>query len=200
MVEAPGTAPGSDTLIPRGVYRHSRFPDLTNIGIPGPFLKMRPASRFGGRATGGGYVVGRKKLGKLVLTFVLVVGAIVSTAVDWNSTHLFNPAWHPHARFHDALFLMLLNGATLIVLWLLWRRSAEPEVAVAVSALFSAAVWTPFFYIEALIPGTSLLASNDVPVLRLGSLTLAPNLIVAAVMLFFTLVGYWLARGRRGDA
>ena len=39
MVEAPGTAPGSETLIPRGVYRHSRFPDTTNIGVPRAFLK-----------------------------------------------------------------------------------------------------------------------------------------------------------------
>src|ERR1700751_1374929 len=106
MVEAPGTAPGSDTLIPRGVYRHSRFPDVSNIGISEAFLKMRLAFRLWRSPDPGGYVVGRKKLGKLVLSFVLVVGAIVSTAVDWNSTHLFNPAWHPHARFHDALFLM----------------------------------------------------------------------------------------------
>ena len=39
-MEAPGTAPGSDTLIPRGVYRHSRFPDIANIGTPGGFLKV----------------------------------------------------------------------------------------------------------------------------------------------------------------
>src|SRR5262245_25678713 len=39
MVEAPGTAPGSETLIPRGVYRHSRFPDTTNIGAPWAFWK-----------------------------------------------------------------------------------------------------------------------------------------------------------------
>ena len=41
MVEAPGTAPGSETLIPRGVYRHSRFPDTTNIGIWTGFLKSQ---------------------------------------------------------------------------------------------------------------------------------------------------------------
>ena len=41
------------------------------------------------------------------------------------------------------------------------------------------AVWTPFLYIEALIPGTSLLASADVPVLRLGGVSLPPNLAVA---------------------
>jgi len=32
MVEAPGTAPGSTTLIPRTVYRHSRRTSPTNIG------------------------------------------------------------------------------------------------------------------------------------------------------------------------
>lgn len=32
MVEAPGTAPGSTTLIPRTVYRHSRRTSPPNIG------------------------------------------------------------------------------------------------------------------------------------------------------------------------
>ena len=69
----------------------------------------------------GGDKMNRNKLGKLILSFVLVVGAIVSTAVDWNTTHLFNPAWPPHAHFHDALFLLFLDGMSLVVLWLLWR-------------------------------------------------------------------------------
>ncbi len=41
MVEAPGTAPGSETLIPRGVYRHSRFPDTTNISTWAGLLKAQ---------------------------------------------------------------------------------------------------------------------------------------------------------------
>lgn len=142
----------------------------------------------------------RNKLGKWVMTFVLVAGAVVSTAVDWNETHLFNPAWHPHARFHDALFLMILDAMSLVVLWLLWRRSAEPEIGLKVAALFAAAVWTPFFYIEALIPGTSLLASDNVPVLKVGSMTFAPNFVVAAVLFLLTLVAYWLARTAGGHA
>jgi hypothetical protein len=140
------------------------------------------------------------KLGKLVLSFVLVVGAVVSTAVDWNTTHLFNPAWHPHARFHDALFLLFLDAMSLVVLWLLWRPSKEPEVAIKVAALFSAAVWTPFFYIEALIPGTSLLAADNVPVLKVAGMTFPPNLIIAAVLFLLTVVGYWLARDAGSDA
>ena len=142
----------------------------------------------------------RNKLGTWVMTFVLVAGAVVSTAVDWNETHLFNPAWHPHARFHDALFLMILDAMSLVVLWLLWRRSAEPEIGLKAAALFAAAVWTPFFYIEALIPGTTLLASDNVPVLKVGSMTFAPNLVVAAVLFLLTLVAYWLAREAGGHA
>ena len=142
----------------------------------------------------------RNKLGKWILSFVLVVGAIVSTAVDWNTTHLFNPAWHPHARFHDALFLLFLDAMSLVVLWLLWRPSREPEVGITVAALFSASLWTPFFYIEALIPGTSLLASNDVPVLKVAGMSLAPNLVIAVVMFLLTAVAYWLARDTSSDA
>jgi hypothetical protein len=95
---------------------------------------------------------------------------------------------------------MFLDGASLIMLWLLWRRSQEPGVAVTASTLFSVAVWTPFFYIEALIPGTSLLASPDVPVLRVAGAAIPPNVLVAIVLLLFTLVGYWLARDVGSDA
>jgi hypothetical protein len=95
---------------------------------------------------------------------------------------------------------MILDAMSLVVLWLLWRRSTEPEVGLKVAALFAAAVWTPFFYIESLIPGTSLLASDNVPVLKVGSMTFAPNLVVAAVLFLLTLVAYWLARAAGGHA
>lgn len=39
MVEAPGTAPGSDRFITMTVYRHSRLPGTTNIGPIGQFFK-----------------------------------------------------------------------------------------------------------------------------------------------------------------
>jgi len=33
LVEAPGTAPGSASVITHAVYRHSRFPDTLDIAI-----------------------------------------------------------------------------------------------------------------------------------------------------------------------
>jgi hypothetical protein len=142
----------------------------------------------------------RGNLGRSIMSFVLVAGAVVSTAVDWNTTHLFNPAWHPHARFHGALFLLILDAMSLVALWLLWRQGKEPVIGLKVAALFSAAVWTPFFYIEALIPGTSLLAADSVPVLKVGAMTFAPNLIIAAVLFLLTIIAYWLARAVRSNA
>jgi uncharacterized protein DUF6640 len=142
----------------------------------------------------------RRTLGKSILSFVLVAGAVVATAVDWNTTHLFNPEWHPHARFHDALFLLFLDGMSLVALWLLWRQSKEPDIGLKVAALLSAAAWTPFFYIEALIPGTSLLASDNVPVVKVTGLSFPPNVIVAGVLFVLTVIAYSLARAASSDA
>src|SRR5690606_34696172 len=48
LVEAPGTAPGSEMPMPQGVYRHSRFPDRPNIGAACGFLKPPSACSAGG--------------------------------------------------------------------------------------------------------------------------------------------------------
>ena len=86
------------------------------------------------------------------------------------------------------------------MLWLLWRQSTEPAVGIKAATLYSAALWTPFLYIETLIPGTSLLASADVPVLRIAGMVLPPNLIIAIVMIVLTGAGYWLSRDAGADA
>jgi len=143
----------------------------------------------------------KQKLGKIIISFVLIVGAIVSVAVDWNDTHLFNPDWHPHARFHDALMLALLCGVSAIGLWQLWRKSAEPELAIKIAALIIVAFWLPFFWITWLVPGTSLLATEGVSelVLHLGGLNIYPNVIIAGVLLTLTATGYFLTRLRAKD-
>lgn len=46
------------------------------------------------------------------------VGALVA---DLNRTHLFNPTWPPHARFHDAQTMSLAAGLAAATLTGLWR-------------------------------------------------------------------------------
>src|ERR1700756_4882344 len=45
LVEAPGTAPGSATLIPQAVYRHSRLPDRERYRMRRPAAQSRAVRR-----------------------------------------------------------------------------------------------------------------------------------------------------------
>jgi hypothetical protein len=86
------------------------------------------------------------RISRILLSVVLVSTAVVSVAVDWNTTHIFNPEWHPHAKFHDVVMLWLLSGMSIMALWLLWRRSTEPDIAYLVAMLVPVVFWSPFFF------------------------------------------------------
>jgi hypothetical protein len=134
-----------------------------------------------------------KNLGKILISAVLIGDAIVSTAVDWNDSHLFNPAWTAHARFHDASMLNLLWGVTVLGLWLMWRRSSEPEVGVKAAALIPVIYRIAFLYITWVIPGTSLSPSAELPP-HIGPIPIYGNVIAALVSIGLSLLGYWVYR------
>lgn len=56
----------------------------------------------------------KANIGKILLTVVLVSGALVSLVVDWSESHVFNLEWTSHARFHDVVLLCLLTGMSLV--------------------------------------------------------------------------------------
>jgi hypothetical protein len=141
--------------------------------------------------------VSRNKLGKFILTFVLASSSVMSFPLDWSANHLLNPAWHPHARFHGALLLFLLAGVAATGVWLLWRESREPRVAIQAAALISASYWSPFFYITTLLPSSTPWAGTMGPAPRIGGVTVYPNLVVAGVFLLLTAAGYWLGSAER---
>lgn len=134
------------------------------------------------------------RFAKLLMTFILVTQALLGFLLDWSPNHLLNPAWHPHARFHGALLLFLLAGASATCLWLLWRKSSEPHVALIVSAAISCAFWAPFFFVTSLLPGSTLWAGDPASVPHLGGHPYFPNVVVAG--LFLLLIAISL-RGQR---
>ena len=133
----------------------------------------------------------RKKLAKILLSVLVVVSTLVSLVVDWNSSHVFNPDWHPHGRFHDVMLLTLLVALVPLLLWLLWRNSPEPEVAVKVTTAILLAFWGSF-YINLLVPGTTPAANLEELLPSLLGLPLYPNMVVAAIIIILALIGYWL--------
>ncbi|MCU1235426.1 MAG: hypothetical protein JWP63_3393 [Candidatus Solibacter sp.] len=138
----------------------------------------------------------RQQLAKWIMTFVLVTQAILGFILDWSPNHLLSPEWHAHARFHGALLLFLLTGVSGTGLWLLWRKSKEPEVALKVAALISFSFWTPFFYVTYLLPSATLWAGQPGTVPHIAGWVFYPNVAVAALFLVMTGAAWRLARTR----
>jgi hypothetical protein len=135
----------------------------------------------------------RLRLGRLILTFVLMMQAVLGFALDWSSNHLLNPLWHPHARFHGALLLFLLTGVSMMGVWLMWRQSKEPELAFKVAALISFSFWTPFFYITFLLPSSTLWAGDISAVPQIAGHAFYPNVAVAGTFVLLTAAAWCLS-------
>ena len=114
----------------------------------------------------------------------------MSFALDWSHNHLLNPLWHPHARFHGAVLLFLFAGVAATALWLIWRRSQEPKVALTAAALLSASYWTPFFIVPYLLPQASWWAGIPGHEPRIHGMVIYPNLIVVGLFLIATMVAW----------
>ena len=133
------------------------------------------------------------QIARVLLTLILATTTVASFILDWRANHLLNPLWHPHARFHGALLLFMLAGVSGTAIWLLWRESTEPAVALRASALLSLSFWTPLFYITSVLPGSNSWAGASYADPRLRGALITPNLMVAAVFVLLTLAGLLLS-------
>ncbi|HKH49490.1 MAG TPA: DUF6640 family protein [Thermoanaerobaculia bacterium] len=83
----------------------------------------------------------RRDRGRWLLSGVAVLTAAGGFLADWNRTHLFNPRWPPHAKFHDDWSILLGTGLGSVAAYLLWRRGADPELELALGAGLPALYW-----------------------------------------------------------
>lgn len=127
--------------------------------------------------------------GGRIMVASLVLTAVISLAADFNDTHLFNPKWPPYAVFHDAAMLHLLTGVCLLAIWLLWRRTTEPDVAAFVGFATPVIFWTPFFWLTSVMPNASLNALETPPP-RIAGVTVLPNVIVAGILVLLSAWGF----------
>src|SRR5262249_5924059 len=110
------------------------------------------------------------------------------TAVDWNDSHIFNPRWPPHARFHAIVYLCMTVGFSLIALWLIWRPSATRVADVLIAALVPILSWGSFF-IAVRVPGA---AAEDDPGSLPRMMGLPVNLFNAGAFSILSAVGFLL--------
>ncbi|MBV9231544.1 MAG: hypothetical protein JOZ18_19705 [Chloroflexi bacterium] len=94
-------------------------------------------------------------IGRLLISLAVLATAIIPIRSDWNDSHVFSTQWSPHARFHGIVSIGMPVLLAPVALWLLWRRSADPDAAATVAALIPVAYWGPFF-VALLVPGAAI--------------------------------------------
>lgn len=80
-------------------------------------------------------------LGKGMLVTVSVTTAAGGFIMDMNRTHMFNPNWPPHAKFHDALSITLGTLLGSSGLYFLLRKSTNPVEDVKLGTILPLYFW-----------------------------------------------------------
>ncbi|KAF2968555.1 hypothetical protein GQX73_g5041 [Xylaria multiplex] len=95
-------------------------------------------------------------LGRILLTIdsiLLVVGAPIA---DYGPTHMFNPNWPPHAKFHNGQTINLSLLLGLATLFYTWRGAATPELKreFMLASAFTGSIYWIAGICSILYPGT----------------------------------------------
>ena len=131
--------------------------------------------------------------GRLLLTSVAALTDVGGFLADWNRTHLFNPGWPPHARFHDAQTIALGSRG----LHFLYRRGVDPHADVALGALLPSLFWVAQWASFAFPGAEGVEAEFPEVVLRVKCVWVSERFF-SALMLALISAGYAAERRRRG--
>ena len=129
-------------------------------------------------------------IGKILITLVAVWATAGSYIFDWNKTHIYNPRWPPHAKFHNAQTMLLGTMIGLLSLYVLWLQKGDKITMLRLSAILASFYWITQAG-AILFPGTALI---DPEFAHPGQLP--AQLIVDVVMLVMLGVGYMLEMNR----
>lgn len=99
----------------------------------------------------------RWTVGRIIISFIGLFTMISPYLADWNITHIYNPAWPPHAKFHNAQTMVLgafLGSLTLYSLW--FRKGIAERQILKEATLLSSLYWLAQLP-AILFPGTKLI-------------------------------------------
>lgn len=77
---------------------------------------------------------------KIIITIVTLFYGVVPAIADMNDTHLLNPLWSEHARFHAAWFLAFAAGVSGTALYLIWWAD-EAVIPIVLGLMFAGGFW-----------------------------------------------------------
>jgi len=123
--------------------------------------------------------------GKILISIAALYAAFGSYIFDWNITHIFNPRWPPHARFHNAQDMLLGTSLGLLALSVLWFQQSEKINKLRLSTILASLYWLTQAG-ALLFPGTAL---TDPEFTHPGQPP--AQLIVDIVMIVILTIAYW---------
>ncbi len=136
----------------------------------------------------------RWSIGKLLISLVAVFTSVSPYLADWNETHIYNPLWLPHAKFHNAQTMVLGAFLSLLAVYCLWfRRETSDKQKLNEGSVLAALYWLAQLP-AAFFPGAALTDPGGVnmPVIfgvEFNQLTLGITVIFPLLLL-----GYYLER------
>ena len=128
-----------------------------------------------------------------IITAVAVFTIVSPYVADWNVTHIYNPLWPPHAKFHNAQTMILGTLLGLAALFFVWRGTADPA-----SNLLTALMFASFYWISQTasltFPATALLDPEfDLPASYVAGVipgNLFADLIILPLLAFAAWIGF----------
>ncbi|MCJ1391812.1 hypothetical protein MMC18_004679 [Xylographa bjoerkii] len=84
-------------------------------------------------------------LGRALLASSALFGVLGTFLADFNATHVLNPNWPPHARFHNGQTMSMNACLSLATLYYTFRRT--PTAAAAKDSLFTAAIFGSLYWV-----------------------------------------------------
>lgn len=118
------------------------------------------------------------KTAAIVVTLIALFTIVIESYMDLNATHMTNPLWAPHARFHWSIQYfssMILNVMTLYLLWGKYE-GAGSRLAFIIAAMGPLLFWGMFLP-SLLMPGTSAWQDGMTPFM-----VVCPNVIISAIL------------------
>jgi peptidoglycan/LPS O-acetylase OafA/YrhL len=97
--------------------------------------------------------------GRILLTLVALTTAVGGYIADWNETHVYNPKWPPHAKFHNGQTLS--TGVLLGCSALYYVFRSQPSPAIERESLYAASWLLSLNYVAQL---SAVLYPGSLPV------------------------------------
>ena len=131
----------------------------------------------------------RVSTGRVLLTVTALFAGIGPFAFDWNETHIYNPGWPPHAKFHNAQTMSLGAALCATAVGTLWAPGPWTRGRLGVAAGAASMYWATQLSAAA-YPGVAMI-DPPAPPSRKG-----PQTFVAAAALTANVFAVLLERKR----